>query len=144
MERKIEFLPVSADSDIRDTGVEVRFSVIGPEGAVVFTIDTQWHLRSTHARLNEVYRERGDVDGMISASRPLPQAAIVYSRSTNRTSVEFVVEGRDFDNPMGWRGRFFQRICTLDPDVLLDRLRLEGQQGVFAALEEEYRSQFRG
>jgi hypothetical protein len=146
MERKFELLPAvdEGEMDTEATGVQIRLSVVGPLGAVVFTVDTQWHSRPRQAKRIVELRARADVDAAIGAARPLPVGVNVYSRISSGGGVEFVVEGSAFDTPMGWSGRFYQRLCTLDPDALLDTIRVKGHEGVFAELEREYMRQFGG
>lgn len=139
MKREITFCPafhrVSDDpsKDYGVHGVEIHFTLSGPEGAIIFRLFTNWMLPETCAW----WKERG-IDARREPDREPQDAGVIFH------SGKPMYEGHE---PSEDACTYLGRPCYQDIGFTMakeprDILIREGDEGVWTWLERQYRERF--
>lgn len=142
LERRIDFYPAFDKRDPRpdkDCGIHcvtMRMVVIGPKGAVHFTVYTGWHLPEIQKELEEKVTREHNVAGAKILTKPIP-VDIGYHSPVPTDSVSRAAEcdllpgGECYGSGNMLRARAVFEVLTRD-----------GSDGVWKILEGEYRVLF--
>jgi|SRR3990172_4197865 len=117
-------------------GVEMRFVLKGPEGAVQFVLYTNWQLPHVQEELDR--KEERDPRFKHSLCHPMP-ADLGYHSPVPR--YEGQTQLRDSCHLLDDKPCFYDG-SGLNAEPVYERLLREGDKGVWAALEEFYLSVF--
>lgn len=129
MEKTVSFSP-AYDENHSIHGVNLRFLLKGPEGAVQFLLSTNWHLPHIQSELE------GRVDHLFC--HPLP-ADLGYHSPVPRYERH---EPLTLNCDVLGGGPCYYDGSGLNAEPVYERLLREGSAGVWAALEEYYKEIF--